>query len=415
MGESIEGRSINMTSFGKGETKLLLWSQMHGDEPTATMALFDLLNFFQSNDFKDFKEELLRKLTIHIIPMLNPDGVERFQRENAIGVDLNRDAIALQCPESQILKAVIDRIKPDFGFNLHDQSKYYNVGGTENPASISFLAPAYNQAKDINEVRGNAMKVIGLLNETLQRYIPNQVAKYDDTFEPRAFGDNIQKWGTSTILIESGGFKNDTEKQTVRRLNFICILKAFEVIASKTYQSEGYDKYEAIPFNERQLVDLKLTNLKLEHKGRSFQLDIGINHEELNSTNGFHYKSVVQELGDLSTYYGYEEFDASGLDYVKGQVASETYTFSQLRKLNFKALLQGGVTHIRVPSWPHGERLNRYPIIILANEREIPEATIDKSTSFLLSRDGKVLYAVINGFLIDLSNKEAQIPNGLVL
>lgn len=42
IGRSVEGRSINHLWFGRGPYKVLLWSQMHGDEPTATAALFDV-------------------------------------------------------------------------------------------------------------------------------------------------------------------------------------------------------------------------------------------------------------------------------------------------------------------------------------------------------------------------------------
>ena len=47
---------------------------MHGDEPTATQAIFDILNFFESPDFSKEKEEILANLTVHFLPMLNPDG-----------------------------------------------------------------------------------------------------------------------------------------------------------------------------------------------------------------------------------------------------------------------------------------------------------------------------------------------------
>ena len=181
-GQSIEGRSIYHISIGSGETTALLWSQMHGDEPTATMALFDLFNFLMADDeFKSWKEELLSKISLHFIPMLNPDGAERFMRRNRLGVDLNRDALRLQSPEARLLKDVRDQLDADFGFNLHDQGRVYTAGRSDQPATISFLAPAYNYAKDINEGRGNAMKVIALMNRTLQKHIPGQVGKYDDT------------------------------------------------------------------------------------------------------------------------------------------------------------------------------------------------------------------------------------------
>src|SRR5690606_38854546 len=38
IGRSIQGRAIRAVTFGSGPTPVLLWSQMHGDEVTATMA-----------------------------------------------------------------------------------------------------------------------------------------------------------------------------------------------------------------------------------------------------------------------------------------------------------------------------------------------------------------------------------------
>src|SRR3954467_7462031 len=39
VGQSIQGRPIRAVTFGTGPTTVLLWSQMHGDESTATMSL----------------------------------------------------------------------------------------------------------------------------------------------------------------------------------------------------------------------------------------------------------------------------------------------------------------------------------------------------------------------------------------
>ncbi|MEN0004462.1 MAG: M14 family zinc carboxypeptidase, partial [Bacteroidota bacterium] len=129
IGKSIEGRSIYRVQLGNGPTKVLLWSQMHGNEPTATMALMDVFNFFSVSDQYDgFRQKLLEELTLVFIPMLNPDGAEQFERRNALGVDLNRDAIRLQSPEAKLLKQQRDELDADWGFNLHDQSRYYSAG-----------------------------------------------------------------------------------------------------------------------------------------------------------------------------------------------------------------------------------------------------------------------------------------------
>ncbi|KKO00752.1 hypothetical protein LCGC14_0121580 [marine sediment metagenome] len=337
VGTSIGGKNLSLISIGTGETNVFLWSQMHGDEPTATQAIFDILNFFDSSDFKTEKQAILANLTVHFLPMLNPDGAELFQRRNLLGIDINRDALRLQSPESQTLKRVRDSLDADFGFNLHDQSTYYNAERTDKPATISYLAPAYNLEKEINETRGNAMKIIVFMNDILQKYAPGQVGRYNDDFEPRAFGDNIQKWGTSTILIESGGYDGDIEKQEIRKLNYTSILSAIYTIAMKSYEAISMDEYEKIPENDRKLFDLKITGANYNLKGNTYTIDLGINQVEVDypDHNSFWYSSRVLDQGDLSTYYGYETLDASGYTIKQAKAYPTTLnTFEEVKALN---------------------------------------------------------------------------------
>ncbi|NCQ17952.1 MAG: peptidase M14, partial [Ignavibacteria bacterium] len=235
LGESVEKRELFLIKIGTGKTKIFLWSQMHGDESTATMALFDIFNFFSANDYlNESRERILRETTLYFLPMVNPDGAEVFQRRNILEIDLNRDASRLVTPEAILLMNTFDSLDADFGFNLHDQSTRYSVGKNYKQATISFLAPAFNDKKEMNEKRERAVKLIGRMTEVLQQFIPGHIAKYSDDYEPRAFGDTFQKKGTSTILIESGGWKDDVEKQFIRKINFIGMLSAFNSIAEKS-------------------------------------------------------------------------------------------------------------------------------------------------------------------------------------
>lgn len=315
--ESVEGKEIFSVVLGEGETKILAWSQMHGDEPTATATIFDLLNFFCANDsFDNLRTNLLKKITFHFIPMLNPDGAEKFQRENAFNIDINRDALRIESNESKILWRYADKVDPDFAFNLHDQNSYYTVGRTNNTAAISLLAPPMNFVKSINYVREQSMQVILKIYETLSLFIPQNIARYNEDFEPRAFGDNFTKKGVSVILIESGFYKNDMKKDYVRKLNFIALLSAFKSIAEKDYENIDYKKYFDIPENEELLFDLLLRNLTLNHNGKNFTVDIGINREKCLDVNSskFYYKSTIADLGDLSIFHGIEDYDMSGYE-----------------------------------------------------------------------------------------------------
>ncbi len=249
IGQSFQGRDIFQIKVGKGKTNILLWSQMHGNEPTATQALFDIFNFLASDKgFSKEKELILNKLSLYFIPMLNPDGTEVYKRRNAQDIDLNRDALRLSAPEAKILKKVRDETNAAYGFNLHDQNIYFSAGVSPNVATITFLAPAFNLQKDLNDNRRNAMRQIAVMNKVLQKYIPGQVGRYNDDFMPTSLGDNIQKWGTGAILIESGGYKNDPEKQYIRKLNFIAILSALYSIASEK-DNIDYKAYFTIPEN----------------------------------------------------------------------------------------------------------------------------------------------------------------------
>ena len=120
-GESFEKRPISLLRIGSGPVNILLWSQMHGDEPTATMAIVDILRFALHHRARPEMEHLLSSITMHFLPMLNPDGAERFQRRTAQGIDMNRDALALVTPEARLLRDTQAKLKPTFGFNLHDQ------------------------------------------------------------------------------------------------------------------------------------------------------------------------------------------------------------------------------------------------------------------------------------------------------
>jgi hypothetical protein len=324
VGHSTLGRSINLIKWGKGPIKVFLWSQMHGDEATATMALFDLMNLLELNgEFKEINELLDKKCTLYILPMLNPDGAESFTRRNAMEIDINRDFHKQQSPEAKILRQLRDRINPEFGFNLHDQSTLWSVADSGNPATISLLAPAYDQQLSINSVREKAMQVISLMNKDIKNDISGHIGRFDDEYEPRAFGDNFQAAGTSTILIEAGGFKNDPEKQFIRKIYLKSILSGLISIANESYKSEELEGYFSIPENKKSHFQLVLKNCKLQRNGISYLADIGLIAQEKINTNlkSVSYNYLLSDIGDLTGFYAYQELNC------------ESYKITEIKEL----------------------------------------------------------------------------------
>jgi hypothetical protein len=128
VGRSYGNREIYQMEWGKGAIRVMMWSQMHGDEPTATPALIDMFAFLQKNRDKAWVKKIEETITIRAVPMLNPDGSELYQRRNLQGIDINRDARNLQTPEAQLLKKLRDEWQPQIGFNLLSLCKILFAG-----------------------------------------------------------------------------------------------------------------------------------------------------------------------------------------------------------------------------------------------------------------------------------------------
>jgi len=408
IGHSVENRSIYMVKMGTGKTPVLLWSQMHGDEPTATMAMMDIFNFFRKDDeFNDLREKILSELTLYFIPMLNPDGAERFTRRNALQIDLNRDARRLASPEARLLKAMREKTQAKFGFNLHDQQKYYTAGHQKIPATITFLAPAFNAVEDMNAVRGDAAKLIVQLRSMLQKYIPNGVAKWNDDFEPRAFGEMMTKWGTSTVLVESGGYKDDPERQFARKLNFVILLTGFASIADKAYENQPIGDYFKIPLNEKMLNDLMIRRLKVKEKGRAYIKDFSFRQREIQYANAtkYYHRGYIVDKGDLVTFFGYTELDADGMTMVPGKIWPQKYRNLShfLKKKKAMELLKEGYTAIRLRKNDPTKVPLDFPLMVLGRKEKYNNSFgLGRNPSFLLKNKGGKEYAVVNGRLIYL-------------
>jgi hypothetical protein len=320
-GVSSEGRPIPLLLAGEGPTTVLLWSQMHGDEPTATVALLDVLNHLGATRGTAATKALLSKLTLAVVPMLNPDGAERTRRTNAQGIDINRDALRLQTPEGRFLKSVRDRLTPAVGYNLHNQGPNTLAGPTGAQAAISLLAVPFDEAFTENDGRRRTKRLAVLVRDLLQPWAPGRVSRYDMEYTARAFGDSMTRWGTPTLLIESGGFAaaGSEEAAALVRLNFVALLGTLSALADGSVDGVDSASYDAIPLNVRdRLADVVVRNALVIGGGGlpPYLADVGWNVPV--TRPGFTGPAVgrgrggaVVEMGDLATYKGKTEVDAT--------------------------------------------------------------------------------------------------------
>ncbi len=322
VGESIEGRSINYVRAGRGAFSVLLWSQMHGDEPTATSALFDVFEYLQRHRNDAPVQRILSELTLHIVPMLNPDGAERFQRRNAQSIDVNRDALRLQTPEGRTLKSLRERLNPRVGFNLHNQSWRTSVGDPPRPASISLLSVAYDQPRTENAGRRLTKQLCAVIRDALEPFASGQIGRYDEEFETRAFGDNLTLWGTPIVLIETGGWPSHEPDGALVRLNFVAILAALDALATGRVDRVDPRGYETLPMNESRSFAVLVQNATVINGAGvpPFTADIGVvasrRVQVAEGRRELQTSLSIDDVGDLRTMGGLRTIDATGMTVV---------------------------------------------------------------------------------------------------
>jgi hypothetical protein len=310
IGRSGRGRPLRALRFGNGPARVLLWSQMHGDEPTHTMGLADLFAYFRREPDDPRVAKLRAALTIVAVPMLNPDGAERFDRLNAQGIDVNQDARAWATPELRALRDLYQRVRPDFAFGLHDQNVRKRVGESDRLTALALLACPFNPEMEDNDARTRAKRLCGAIRLSVEPLVGEHVARFEEEYNVKGMGEYAARAGASSILIEAGFWPNDPEKQFLRTLSFVAILAALEAIADGKVDGTPLELYESLAENDTAVHDLLVHGGMVAAPGLDpYRADIGINFDAPLELRG----GKIASVGDLSGTAARESLDASDL------------------------------------------------------------------------------------------------------
>src|SRR5690606_19856668 len=215
------------------------------------------------------------------------------------------------------------------------------------------------------------------------------------------------------------GYLNDPEKQEIRKLNFVAILSALKSIATGAYEKEALEDYQKIPENDSKLYDLKLTDLEYNLNGNNYILDIGINHYEVpNGTSGYYYRGQIADQGDLSTNFGYTSQDLDGYQVVFGKVHPKIFnSIKEVENLDQRAILAEGYSYVMVRNLPKKKNYIDLPVNIVSENFKSPsKMQVGVNPNFFLFKNGKVRFAMVNGFLVDLEKFDPKaVKNALIL
>lgn len=313
IGKSVLGNQIDVFEVGNGPIKILMWSQMHGNETTATKALADLLLFLEDKNHA-VAQSIIAQCILYFIPVLNPDGALAYTRLNHNQVDLNRDAQSLTQPESKILKEVFECVQPHWCFNLHDQRTIFSVGDKPVSATVSFLSPSADTERRLTPARVKAMQLIALLNQNLQTAIPGGVGRYSDAFNLNCVGDSFQALGVPTLLFEAGHFPEDYTREKTRELIFYSLVEALHGIVSEQYTSFTVDEYLSIPENKELFCDLLIQGLTTRD---NVPVTVEIQYKEILAHERIQLLPYFKNIGREAAVFGHKtiQFSDTILDY----------------------------------------------------------------------------------------------------
>ena len=321
-GYSVRNNPVYSLTAGSGDKRIFMWSQMHGNESTTTKAVFDFLNWLKSEDAK--AAAYRNFFTFYIIPIANPDGALLYTRENANNVDLNRDAYNRTQPESIILRAAFEKFEPHYCYNMHDQRTIFGLRSQlgVKAATVSFLAPAYNEEREMNGSRQDAVNVIAAMNDTLQQFIPGQVGRFDDSFNINCIGDSFQAAGVPTILFEAGHYPEDYEREISRKFIFFAIISGFASIYENVIAVNRSSDYFNIPQNEKIFYDFVYKNVKINYENKEFITIFAAQYKEVLINNSVMFHAFINKIDNCDDCVGHVEYNGNNAQFtgVDGEV-----------------------------------------------------------------------------------------------
>ena len=166
VGMSVQGRPLECLELGRGSDVVLILAAIHGSESAGTPLVQRLAEELRA------RPALLKGRRVVLMPLANPDGFAAHTRQNANGVDLNRNYPAsnfrkknthgdepLSEPESRALVAVLDRYQPHRIVSIHQPL-----------ACIDYDGPAEELARAMSACTDLPLKKLGSRPGSLGSY-----------------------------------------------------------------------------------------------------------------------------------------------------------------------------------------------------------------------------------------------------
>ncbi|WP_394425040.1 M14 family zinc carboxypeptidase [Vreelandella stevensii] len=274
-GESLEGRPLYTASVGEGGRQLMIVTQQHGDEPTGTEAAMLLLEWLSGDS--ETAQALREQVTVTVMPRVNPDGFERWEkllageldpeltthpRRNSADIDLNRTWDAQEVldfsliPETVAMRSVIASVQPDLILDYHNQNNYLNE--REELETLSLLWPT-NESVSESVTAFSQQSAVALLDGA-SRFDYGYISLFPGGDTPQIARNGAAIDGVPTLLVEQRGLEEfqlkaleglaldfDAVSSAVTLEGLLGMLGVLEALAKDGFESIDPSMAELIP------------------------------------------------------------------------------------------------------------------------------------------------------------------------
>lgn len=157
IGQSHLGKELYGMEFGKGSRTLLITGGVHRSEQASRELVMMKCRDFAYNVSGEYNDYLLNHKII-FIPTVSPDVTTR---NNAQGLNINRDAFDLDTPEMQALMNFVTDVEPEIYIDFHER------GGTP-IERVEFINPSELDPNADPKVREYSQKMETFTRDNLE-------------------------------------------------------------------------------------------------------------------------------------------------------------------------------------------------------------------------------------------------------
>ena len=122
---------------------------------------------------------------------------------------------------------------------------------------------------------------------------------------------------------------------------------------------------------------------------------------------------MIEDWGDLSIFYGYDELDLSGYEIKESKIFD--LPIQNINELDLDQLLKEGYGFVKIDSRSIKREFSSIPFNLILDHTQINlEPRYNGYANFTIWKDKKLRYNVINGFIYDVNSDLELKNNGLI-